>query len=558
MKKNKKIVIATIIIVVILIIALVVVLGYKGNTGKLPFVEAKDEIVKMVENDTLKVTINDVATTKDYMIIEYEIEGKTENEFENASEYKLTREVKVNGKTINNDTDGLEQMVYKESDKKIKLYDIINISDKDISEDYKLEIDAYDWDISLKEQLANVEITSEQDSNDELENNDEEIETDDEEIQEDDIENVDEEATGEEEPEEVDANMDEVQETTEDIENTETDEEDIQDDIDIQDDETDMESDDENSVEIKAPETDNTTTNEVETPFQGYSKIGTLREELNKTETTSNATTSTKVDTTETDDTTTTVKQIIKTKSAKYIVVETEMKNVSSEKMEQDETYYPQNLSINVQDANGNSINTSQLQDIQMYDKNGKNWDGPELVGEDEDGEVTTIEDGTAKIKTVIGLIGENKDLSQIKIQPYFYRTAGDESEQNINNKKWYNIEDKEYSNTNRYSATINVTGIDTDENTIKIHFTKEGFIPEEEPMIIAKNTAKAFNYSTPDEITNDGDGKYTAEFTLTGDEESTDGEEEFILLDKIENTQFAIFEDRDERIVGSGISLDI
>ena len=233
------------------------------------------------------------------------------------------------------------------------------------------------------------------------------------------------------------------------------------------------------------------------------------------------------------------------------------MKNVSSEKMEQDETYYPQNLSINVQDANGNSINVNKLQDVQMYDKNGKNWDGPELVGDDEDGEVTTIEEGTAKIKTVIGLIGENKDLSKIKIQPYFYRTSGDESEQNINNKKWYNIEDKEYSNTNRYSATINVTGIDTDENTIKIHFTKEGFIPEEEPMIIAKNTSKAFNYSTPDEITDDGDGKYTAEFALTGDEELME-DEDFILLDKIENTQFAIFEDREERIVGSAISLDI
>lgn len=552
MKKNKKIIIATIIIVVILVITLVAVLIYKGNTGKLPFVETKEEIVKMVENDNLKVTINDVATTKDYMIIEYEIEGKIENEFENASEYKLKREVKVNGKTIASDTDGMEQMVYKESDKKIKLYDLINISDKDIPEDYKLEIDAYDWDRSIREQLKNVEINSDQDTNNELENNDEEeIQTDEEETQEDDTENVEEEATGEEEPEEVDANMDEVQETTEDIENTETDDEDTQDD------ETDIESDDENSVEIKAPETDNTTTNEVETPFQGYSKIGTLREELSKTETTSNATTNTKVDKTETEDTTTTVKQIIKTKSTKFIVVETEMKNVSSEKMEQDETYYPQNLSINVQDANGNSINTSQLQDIQMYDKNGKNWDGPELVGDDEDGEVTTIEDGTAKIKTVIGLIGENKDLSKIKIQPYFYRTSGDESEQNINNKKWYNIEDKEYSNTNRYSATINVTGIDTDENTIKIHFTKEGFIPEEEPMIIAKNTSKAFNYSTPDEITDDGDGKYTAEFALTGDEELME-DEDFILLDKIENTQFAIFEDREERMVGSAISLDI
>lgn len=553
MKKNKKIIIATIIIVVILVITLVAVLIYKGNTGKLPFVENKEEIVKMVEDDALKVTINDVATTKDYMIIEYEIEGKTENEFNNPSEYKLKREVKVNGKTINNDRDGLEQMVYKESDKKIKLYDIINISDKDIPEDYKLEIDAYDWDRSIREQIKNIGFSLEQDTDEELENSDEEIETDEEETQEDDTENVEEEATGEEEPEEVDANMDEVQETTEDIENTETDDEDIQDD------ETDMESDDENSVEIKAPETDNTTTNEIEEPFRGYSKIGTLREELNKTETTSNATTSTRVDKTETEDATTTVKQIIKTKSAKFIVAETEMKNVSSEKMEQDETYCPSNLSINVQDANGNSINTYQLQDVQMYDKNGKNWDGPELIGDDENGEITTIEDGTAKIKNVIGLLGENNDLTKIKIQPYFFRSSGDESEQNINNKKWYNIEDNEYSNTNRYSATINVTGIDTEEYTIKIHFTKEGFIPEEEPMLIAKNTSKAFNYSTPDEITDDGDGKYTAEFSLTDDEEvMNDDEDDNIFLNKIENTQFAIFEDRDERLIGSGISLDI
>ena len=81
MKKNKKVVIICAIIVAIIVISLIFALVYKGKTGKLPFEKTEDEIntVKMVENSTIKVTLGEVATTDDYMIIEYEVDIKDKN-----------------------------------------------------------------------------------------------------------------------------------------------------------------------------------------------------------------------------------------------------------------------------------------------------------------------------------------------------------------------------------------------------------------------------------------------------------------------------------------------
>ena len=150
MKKNKKVVIICAIIVAIIVISLIFALVYKGKTGKLPFEKTEDEIntVKMVENSTIKVTLGEVATTDDYMIIEYEVDIKDKNiEIENGYldyvSFEIDRDIKIDGKEVNY-TDEKGQFAYKESDNKVKVYDLINIKNKKLSDTYKLEVTVYD------------------------------------------------------------------------------------------------------------------------------------------------------------------------------------------------------------------------------------------------------------------------------------------------------------------------------------------------------------------------------------------------------------------------------
>ena len=110
MKKNKKVVIICAIIVAIIVISLIFALVYKGKTGKLPFEKTEDEIntVKMVENSTIKVTLGEVATTDDYMIIEYEVDIKDKNiEIENGYldyvSFEIDRDIKIDGVICSND-----------------------------------------------------------------------------------------------------------------------------------------------------------------------------------------------------------------------------------------------------------------------------------------------------------------------------------------------------------------------------------------------------------------------------------------------------------------------
>ena len=60
----------------------------------------------MVENSTIKVTLGEVATTDDYMIIEYEVDIKDKNiEIENGYldyvSFEIDRDIKIDGKEVN-------------------------------------------------------------------------------------------------------------------------------------------------------------------------------------------------------------------------------------------------------------------------------------------------------------------------------------------------------------------------------------------------------------------------------------------------------------------------
>lgn len=427
MKKNKKVVIICAIIVAIIVISLIFALVYKGKTGKLPFEKTEDEIntVKMVENSTIKVTLGEVATTDDYMIIEYEVDIKDKNiEIENGYldyvSFEIDRDIKIDGKEVNY-TDEKGQFAYKESDNKVKVYDLINIKNKKLSDTYKLEVTVYDIYGDGDEIDADLEL---EDTNGE--NADEEIYD-----EEDTEEYVDEtEADGLEEDsaeggyEEVTIDSDEYYQA---IEN----------------------KDEETLIEESTSEEDSAedTTDEISSEDDIISesdKIGTITVKLNKTDTNKNASIIKKNEKSTQDNVTVNVNTIIKTNSAKFITVETEVTGVTKEQIENDDLTNPENIQIAVLDKDGNTLNVGKVEESYLYDSEGNEI---EILEED-----TTLENGKAKITTIIALAGDNKDLDGLKVQAYFEKYDEDQS-----NNDGHSIEDQKYSAENSVGEEIEI-----------------------------------------------------------------------------------------------------
>lgn len=429
MKKNKKVVIICAIIVAIIVISLIFAfaLVYKGKTGKLPFEKTEDEIntVKMVENSTIKVTLGEVATTDDYMIIEYEVDIKDknieiENDYLDDVSFEIDRDIKIDGKEVNY-TDEKGQFAYKESDNKVKVYDLINIKNKKLSDTYKLEVTVYDIYGDGDEIDADLEL---EDTNDE--SADEEIYD-----EEDTEEYVDEtEADGLEEDsseggyEEVTIDSDEYYQA---IEN----------------------KDEETLIEESTSEEDSAedTTDEISSEDDIISesdKIGTITVKLNKTDTNKNASIIKKNEKSTQDNVTVNVNTIIKTNSAKFITVETEVTGVTKEQIENDDLTNPENIQIAVLDKDGNTLNVGKVEESYLYDSEGNEI---EILEED-----TTLENGKAKITTIIALTGDNKDLDGLKVQAYFEKYDEDQSD-----NEEHSIEDQKYSAENSVGEGIEI-----------------------------------------------------------------------------------------------------
>ena len=427
MKKNKKVVIICAIIVAIIVISLIFALVYKSKTGKLPFEKKEDEIntVKMVENSTIKVTLGEVATTDDYMIIEYEVDIKDknieiENDYLDDVSFEIDRDIKIDGKEVNY-TDEKGQFAYKESDNKVKVYDLINIKNKELSDTYKLEVTVYDIYGDGDEIDADLEL---EDTNDE--SADEEIYD-----EEDTEEYVDEtEADGLEEDsseggyEEVTIDSDEYYQA---IEN----------------------KDEETLIEESTSEEDSAedTTDEISSEDDIISesdKIGTITVKLNKADTNKNASIIKKNEKSTQDNVTVNVNTIIKTNSVKFITVETEVTGVTKEQIENDDLTNPENIQIAVLDKDGNTLNVGKVEESYLYDSEGNEI---EILEEN-----TTLENGKAKITTIIALAGDNKDLDGLKVQAYFEKYDEDQSDND-----GHSIEDQKYSAENSVGEGIEI-----------------------------------------------------------------------------------------------------
>ena len=516
MKKNKKVVIICAIIVIIIVISLIFALVYKSKTGKLPFEKQTEEnqIIKMVENDKMKVTLGEVATTDDYMIIEYDVEIKDEDlKLEGGTlddiSFAIDREIKIDGKQI---ADSAEQgqFAYQSADNTVKVYDLVNTKNIKMSDTYKLEVIVYDiYGDSSAADATTEEIDPSEDENtdpsDEPDYNDEE-------------EYVDE-ATTDDGYEEVTVDSDEYYQAIENID---------EDNLDV----------------LDEPSQDDEEWNIEETTEEGASsdteKIGTIRVELNKTETNKNASEIKKNEKDTQDNVTISVNTIIKTNTAKFITVETEITGITKDKLESEDLTSTENLQIALLDKDGNVLNTNKIEKSTLYGD-----DGNELDALDDD---TTLENGKVQITTQFALMGDDKDKSDLKAQAYFVKATDD-----ISNKTWYAIEDQQCTAENAEGGEIAVTKIETTSDEITFYFTKKGFIDELNSLILIRNKGKE-SYITPDTIENIRNNEYKATFLIENYEqtqEEIEETEEYTILTNAEDSEFALLENNDVQIIG-------
>lgn len=522
MKKKKKIIIACTVVIAIIIISLILALVYKGKTGKLPFEEKEEiKIVKMIENDSLKVVLSDVATAENYIIIEYDVDLKNNqadeySDYINGLEYSLERIVKLDGKTISKNDEDTQQIAYKVSDNQLKIYDVIETNK--IADTYKLEVDIYDTNLILvdnDEEQDALEYDNTTDESEEIVDSEEIIDT--EEI-------VDTEDT-EDNYEEVTIDSEEYFASQED-------------------------QDDNESEELVTPYADVSIEDMDEDELDindGDEKVGTLRVELKKSDTDQKAKVKTKNEEKTQDDITTKVNKIIETDTAKIVIVDTEQKNITEEIFEE-EMKTPENFEINVQDENGNTIKTCKKTSVKIYNEKGQEWNG--YGGESDEEE---LNNGTVKIQTIIGLLGDNKNLKNIKLQPLFYQYITGESEEELNNKTWYEIKDGTYTNTNKYDGTVDISKVEIENNIVKFYFDQKGLIPSMEAIIIIRNKdSETGDYIVPRKLYEAEDGKYVAEFKI-GDIKYED-----TLISNVEDAEFAIFENKNLEKIGEEIILGL
>ena len=117
---------------------------------------------------------------------------------------------------------------------------------------------------------------------------------------------------------------------------------------------------------------------------------------------------------------------------------------LTKEQIENDDLTNPENIQIAVLDKDGNTLNVGKVEESYLYDSEGNEI---EILEED-----TTLENGKAKITTIIALAGDNKDLDGLKVQAYFEKYDEDQS-----NNDGHSIEDQKYSAENSVGEEIEI-----------------------------------------------------------------------------------------------------
>lgn len=434
--KNKKVIFIVLAILIIIAILVAVIVKKNTNNGE----KKETENIESFETQDMKLSVGKVATAGKYLIVEYEVDMKNvedtefgdETDYIDGFEYRLQREIKIDGKKKLDVNDVNEQISYKKSDTQARIYDVVDVSDVNINDNYNLEVNFFDFSSSD----ATVEYENSDDTND-----------------------VDEQTI---------------------VSNS------------------------------------------------CLEEIGALKLNLNKSETDKEATLIENSNSYEQEDITMKVECEIQMASAKFLVVNTETKAT-------EEDYMNQEFDINVQDEKGNTLDVNKVQDIVFNLKS----DSPML-----------------QVKTIFGFIGENRDLKSVKLQAYIYNI---EKNDNLKNKTWYKLENQVYTGNNSYNGSIKITRIEIDDSNVSFYFTRKGFVPMEDPIILARNSKGQTEYIVPDELEKIATNQYVANFSLLSIDDEEE-KEEFSTSNLIgtENAEFTIFEDKTTKMLGEGLTIEI
>ena len=383
MKKNKKtIIIVALAITVIFVIAIitVVVSSSRNKQNKQGTEQAKEEFTasldgKCAENDSIKITINDMSYVGNHLIIKYDVVSKDENAklFENAYneldefDFHLNRKIKINSDTISTNDDLSDQISYKKSETEVIVYDVVEI--ENLSDNIDLQVEFLENDYTIVD--ANDEITDEPEDKDEEE--DDNVEPEDEEPIDD----------GEEIPEDNTVEYKEEDATEEDYQEVET------------------EYNGEQSSEEKAEQKRLDAEDDVaDTEAIGSIKVKTTKQDLENDTDVVEIT-----DGYQAQNITIEGEKLIKTSYASFVIVDTSISEVDYQKIDSQESGDPSIYRIDVRDENGNSLNQASNQSVE-YD----------------DGETTQIDENSSNIRATVKsiILLSNKDKEDMEVVPYY------------------------------------------------------------------------------------------------------------------------------------------
>ena len=435
--KNKKIIFIVLAILIIIAILVAVIVKKNANNGE----KKETENIESFETQDMSLKLNKVATTGKYLIVEYEVDMKNveDTDFSDAPdyidgfEYKLKREIRIDGKKILDVEDENEQIAYKKSDTQARIYEVVDVSDVNLNDNYNLEVDFFEFGSSE----ATVKDEDIDDTND---------------------------------------------------------------------------SDEQSIVSTT-----------------GLDEIGAFKLNLNKSETDKEATLVENSNSYEQEDISMKVECEIQMASAKFLVVNTETNAT-------EEDYMNQEFDINVQDENGNTLDVNKTQDIVFNLKS----DSP-----------------TLQVRTIFAFIGENRDLKNVKLQAYIYNIEGVDKSKD---KTWYKLENQVYTGDNSYNGSIKITRVEIDDSNVSFYFTRKGFVPIEDPIILTRNSKGQTENIVPDKLEKIATNQYVATFYVLSIADDDEEKDEFATSSLLgtDDAEFTIFENRPSKILGEGFTVEI
>ena len=261
----------------------------------------------------------------------------------------------------------------------------------------------------------------------------------------------------------------------------------------------------------------------------GLEEIGAFKLNLNKSETDKEATLVENSNSYEQEDISMNVECEIQMASAKFLVVNTETKAT-------EEDYMNQEFDINVQDEKGNTLDVNKTQDIVFNLKS----DSPML-----------------QVRTIFAFIGENRDLKNVKLQAYIYNIEGSDKSKD---RTWYSLENQVYTGDNSYNGSIKITRVEIDDSNVSFYFTRKGFVPVEDPIILTRNSKGQTENIVPDKLEKIATNQYVATFYVLSIDDDDEEKDDFANSNLIgtENAEFTMFEDRTIKMLGEGLTIEL